>query len=44
MAKKSAAGKPRLGAHVPTSGGMAKRSIDYATTIKAEAKIGRAHV
>ena len=37
MAKKSAAGKPRLGAHVPTSGGMAKRSIDYATTIKAEA-------
>ena len=37
MAKKTAAGKPRLGAHVPTSGGMAKRSIDYATTIKAEA-------
>lgn len=37
MAKKSFAGKPRLGAHVPTSGGMAKRSIDYATTIKAEA-------
>jgi len=37
MAKKSIAGKPRLGAHVPTSGGMAKRSIDYATTIKAEA-------
>ena len=30
-------GKPRLGAHVPTSGGMAKRSIEYATTIKAEA-------
>jgi len=29
--------KPRLGAHVPTSGGMAKRSIEYATTIKAEA-------
>ena len=28
---------PRLGAHVPTSGGMAKRSIDYASTIKAEA-------
>lgn len=28
---------PRLGAHVPTSGGMAKRSIEYATTIKAEA-------
>ena len=37
MAKKSIAGKPRLGAHVPTSGGMAKRSIDYATTINAEA-------
>ena len=37
MAKKSSAGKPRLGAHVPTSGGMAKRSIEYATTIKAEA-------
>ena len=29
--------KPRLGAHVPTSGGMAKRSIEYAETIKAEA-------
>lgn len=29
--------KPRLGAHVPTSGGMAKRSIEYAQTIKAEA-------
>jgi deoxyribonuclease-4 len=29
--------KPRIGAHVPTSGGMAKRSIEYATTIKAEA-------
>lgn len=28
---------PRIGAHVPTSGGMAKRSIEYATTIKAEA-------
>mgnify|MGYP003336664017 FL=1 len=37
MAKKASAAKPRLGAHVPTSGGMAKRSIDYATTIKAEA-------
>lgn len=42
MAKKTSPGKPRLakprlGAHVPTSGGMAKRSIDYATTIKAEA-------
>ena len=29
--------KPRLGAHVPTSGGMAKRSIEYAEAIKAEA-------
>lgn len=29
--------KPRIGAHVPTSGGMAKRSIEYALTIKAEA-------
>lgn len=29
--------KPRIGAHVPTSGEMAKRSIEYATTIKAEA-------
>ncbi len=28
---------PRIGAHVPTSGGMAKRSITYAQTIKAEA-------
>lgn len=28
---------PRLGAHVPTSGGMAKRSIEYASTIEAEA-------
>lgn len=27
----------RIGAHVPTSGGMAKRSIAYAQTIKAEA-------
>ncbi len=27
---------PRIGAHVPTSGGMAKRSIAYAQTIKAE--------
>lgn len=32
-----AAKKPRIGAHVPTSGGMAKRSIGYAETIKAEA-------
>ena len=29
--------KPRLGAHTPTSGGMAKRSISYAIEIKAEA-------
>jgi deoxyribonuclease IV len=29
--------KPRIGAHVPTSGGMAKRSIEYALTTKAEA-------
>ena len=29
--------KPRIGAHVPTSGGMAKRSIAYAQTIGAEA-------
>ncbi len=28
---------PRIGAHVPTSGGMAKRSIAYAQSIKAEA-------
>ena len=35
MSKKAA--RPRIGAHVPTSGGMAKRSIHYATTIKAEA-------
>ena len=28
---------PRIGAHVPTSGGMAKRSIAYAQTIRAEA-------
>jgi deoxyribonuclease-4 len=28
---------PRIGAHVPTSGGMAKRSIAYAQTIEAEA-------
>lgn len=28
---------PRIGAHVPTSGGMAKRSIAYAQAIKAEA-------
>ena len=32
-----AAKKPRIGAHVPTSGGMAKRTIEYAKTIKAEA-------
>lgn len=32
-----AAKKPRIGAHVPTSGGMAKRAIEYAKAIKAEA-------
>jgi len=35
--KKSGLVLPRLGAHVPTSGGMAKRSIEYARTIEAEA-------
>ncbi|CAB4662113.1 MAG: deoxyribonuclease IV [Actinobacteria bacterium] len=29
--------RPRIGAHVPTTGGMAKRSIAYAKEIKAEA-------
>ena len=29
--------KPRIGAHTPTSGGMAKRSIAYAETTGAEA-------
>lgn len=33
----SATKKPRIGAHTPTSGGMAKRSIAYAETIAAEA-------
>ena len=28
---------PRLGAHTPTSGGMAKRSIAYAQEVNAEA-------
>lgn len=28
--------RPRIGAHTPTSGGMAKRSLGYAETIKAE--------
>ena len=28
---------PRIGAHTPTSGGMAKRSLGYAKTIQAEA-------
>jgi len=28
---------PRLGAHTPTSGGMAKRSIAYAQEVRAEA-------
>ncbi len=35
--KKTGPAWPRLGAHVPTSGGMAKRSIEYARTIEAEA-------
>ena len=29
--------KPRIGAHVPTTGGMAKRSIEYAQEIGASA-------
>ena len=29
--------KPRIGAHTPTSGGMAKRSIAYAELTQAEA-------
>ena len=29
--------RPRIGAHTPTSGGMAKRSIEYALETKAEA-------
>ncbi|CAB4667914.1 unannotated protein [freshwater metagenome] len=29
--------RPRIGAHVPTTGGMAKRSIAYALEVKAEA-------
>ena len=28
---------PRIGAHTPTSGGMAKRSIEYARITEAEA-------
>jgi deoxyribonuclease-4 len=28
---------PRIGAHTPTTGGMAKRAIAYAETIGAEA-------
>ena len=36
-AAKSAPKLPRIGAHTPTSGGMAKRSLGYAETIKAEA-------
>lgn len=31
------ANKPRIGVHAPTSGGMAKRSIEYALTTQAEA-------
>lgn len=34
---KSTPSLPRIGAHVPTSGGMAKRSIQYAEAIEAEA-------
>ena len=30
------AAKPRIGAHTPTTGGMAKRSIEYAVTTGAE--------
>ena len=29
--------RPRIGAHTPTSGGMAKRSIEYALTTESEA-------
>ena len=29
--------RPRIGAHTPTSGGMAKRSIEYARITEAEA-------
>jgi len=35
--KSTPARSPRIGAHVPTSGGMAKRSIAYAESIAAEA-------
>ncbi|CAB5240129.1 unannotated protein [freshwater metagenome] len=35
--KKTLAPRPRIGAHTPTSGGMAKRAIGYAQTIGAEA-------
>jgi deoxyribonuclease-4 len=35
--KVTAAQTPRIGAHTPTSGGMAKRSIQYALTTEAEA-------
>jgi len=37
MAATNKIGVPRLGAHTPTSGGMAKRSIAYAQEIGAEA-------
>ena len=33
----SPASRPRIGAHTPTSGGMARRSIEYALTTEAEA-------
>ena len=36
MPKSSKMNAPRIGAHTPTSGGMAKRSLGYAETIEAE--------
>ena len=36
MPKSSKQNLPRIGAHTPTSGGMAKRSLGYAATIEAE--------
>mgnify|MGYP003341430722 FL=1 len=36
MPKSSKKNAPRIGAHTPTSGGMAKRSLGYAETIEAE--------
>mgnify|MGYP003349329219 CR=1 FL=1 len=37
MAKVESKARIRLGAHTPTSGGMAKRSIAYAQEVKADA-------